>query len=69
MPYIIGFSQKRIGPVSEAEFATAQQALKEHDPLVQSDETIRYIKAPWGGEIGRGELLMKADQEVHGKNG
>ncbi len=61
--YIIGYSQKKTGPVREAKFSSAIEALKTVDGLFRSDETIRYIKAPWGGEIGEGELKMLAEKE------
>jgi hypothetical protein len=42
----------------------ARTALKEVLGLKASDETIRFIRAPWGGEIGLGELRMHAEQET-----
>lgn len=62
MPYIVGYSQYRNrGPISEATCATATEALRAVHGLQASDETIRYIKAPYGGEIGIGELERDAE--------
>jgi hypothetical protein len=65
MPYTIGYSrQRKGGKVSEATVHNAEEALKTVRALGASDETIRYIKAPWGGEIGMGELQMYAEEEA-----
>lgn len=64
MAYEIGFSQHRNSKLSTAVEPTAQGALKTVDGLKASDEVIRFIKAPWGGEIGYGELKMIAEQEA-----
>lgn len=67
MAYVIGFSMRRTGPISEAEKATAREALQVVLELEACDEVIRFIKGPWGGEIGKGELKWFADQETNVK--
>lgn len=64
MSYVIGYSPKRIGKISETEETTAHEALETVLGLERSDETIRYIRAPWGGKIGKDELRMRAEQEM-----
>ena len=65
MTYIIGFSPKRVGgKVAETTCPNAKEALEAVHGLQASDETIRFIRAPWGGEIGVRELQMYAEQEV-----
>lgn len=64
MPYTIGFGMR--GPrakVSTAEVATATEALKLVHDLEASDEEIKFIKAPNGHSMGKGELKMYADDE------
>jgi hypothetical protein len=64
MTYTIGFSPKSKGEISKATMPDAKTALKEVLGLQASDETIRFIRAPWGGEIGVEELRMHAEQEI-----
>ncbi|WP_175429816.1 hypothetical protein [Azospirillum argentinense] len=42
---------------------TARDALKTAQALIASDEEIRHIKSPYGGEIGMGELALEAERE------
>lgn len=65
MAYIVGYAPNRNkGKVSEAAAQNAREALKLVEDLQRSDETIRFIRAPWGGEIGIGELKMYAEEET-----
>jgi hypothetical protein len=65
MTYKIGYSaQRKGGKVSEATVSSAKRAFRLVCELQASDEMIRYIKAPWGGAIGVGELEMYAEKEA-----
>jgi hypothetical protein len=64
MTYTIGFSPRSKGTISEATLPDAKTALNEVLGLKASDETIRFIRSPWGGEIGVEELRMYAEQEI-----
>jgi hypothetical protein len=65
MAYVVGYSMRRNDrKISEATYQDARAALEGVFRLEASDETIRYIKAPWGGEIGKGELKMYAEEEA-----
>ena len=63
MPYIFGYSQRRLSEISTGEAPNAKLALKAVKELQFSDETIRYIKDPWGRDIGVEELEVLAAQE------
>jgi hypothetical protein len=52
MTYTIGHSPRSKGKIDEAPMPDAVTALKEVLGLQASDEKIRFIRAPWGGEIG-----------------
>jgi hypothetical protein len=64
MTYTIGFSPRPKGKISKATLPDAKRAFKEVLGLRASDETIRFIRAPWGAEIGVEELRMYAEQEM-----
>jgi hypothetical protein len=64
MTYTIGHSPRSKGKIDEAPMPDAVTALKEVLGLQASDEKIRFIRAPWGGEIGVEELRMYAEKEM-----
>ncbi|MGD0482304.1 MAG: hypothetical protein ABSA42_19200 [Terracidiphilus sp.] len=69
MTYIVAYSPRRTGGrISEAVYPNAQEAWKAVLDLEASDETIRHIRAPWGGEIGKDELQMFAEEEGRAVN-
>jgi len=64
MAYTIGFGMRgKHKQVSESVQPTATEAWKLVCDLEASDEEIKFIRAPYGGEIGREELKMYADDE------
>ena len=63
MAYEIGFAPRSARKMSSTTAANAREALKIVRGLEASDEQIKYIKAPYGGEIGIGELELEAERE------
>ncbi len=63
MPYEIGYAPKDDKKVRSARPPTAREALRVVRNLQASDEEIRYIKAPFGAEIGIAELELDAERE------
>jgi hypothetical protein len=66
MTYTIGYSPRPRGKVDKAVEPDAKAALKTILGLKASDEIIRYIKAPWGGNIEIDRLRVLADEEAKG---
>lgn len=66
MSYTIGYAPRGWKNVNTKQQPNAREALKLVLALQRSDEEVRYIKAPWGGEIGLDELRMTAEQEGEG---
>ena len=64
MPYMIGFGMKgRTANARTVEEPTAKGALELVRDLQQSDEQVKFIKAPSGYEISIEELELKAQDE------
>jgi hypothetical protein len=63
MPYVIGYGMRNKREVSTAEKPTAKEALALVDALQRSDEEIKFIRSPHGGEIGVEMLRVLAKEE------
>jgi hypothetical protein len=63
MPYVIGYGMRNKREVSTAEKPTAKEALALVDALQRSDEEIKSIRSPHGGEIGIEMLRVLAKEE------
>ena len=63
MSYEIGYAPRGDRHVRTTQKATAREALATARALIASDEEIRHIKAPYGGQIGMGELELAAERE------
>jgi hypothetical protein len=63
MPYVIGYGMRNKREVSTAEKLTAKEALALVDALQRSDEEIKFIRSPHGGEIGVEMLRVLAKEE------
>jgi hypothetical protein len=63
MPYVIGYGMRNKREVSTAEKPTAKEALALVDALQRSDEEIKFIRSPHGGEIGIEMLRVLAKEE------
>ena len=70
MPYEIGHSRREVREaVVVARCADARAAWEFVKNLEQRGETVRYIRAPWDGQIDPDELRMNAEDEARSANG